>query len=69
MCYKTLIFRLDFCEACAFYHKVSCEEVYQYVAQLTPEGWNSQGSAALRQLMQRVSNVARERERFLLIPM
>jgi hypothetical protein len=42
---------------------------YQYVAQLTPEGWNSQGSAALRQLMQRVSNVARERERFLLIPM
>ncbi len=47
----------------------SCEEVYEYVAQLTPEGWNSQGSAALRQLMQRVSTTARERERFLLIPL
>ena len=46
-----------------------CEEVYEYVAQLTPEGWNSQGSAALRQLMQRVANIARERERFLLIPL
>ncbi len=46
-----------------------CEEVYEYVAQLTPEGWNSQGSAALRQLMQRVSTIARERERFLLIPL
>jgi hypothetical protein len=47
----------------------ACEEVYHYVAQLTPEGWNSQGSAALRQLMQRVSSIARERERFLLMPM
>jgi hypothetical protein len=44
-----------------------CEEVYQYVTQLTPEGWNSQGSASLRQLMQRVSGIASERERFLLI--
>lgn len=46
-----------------------CEEVYQYVVQLTPEGWNSQGGTFLRQLMQRVANIARERERFLLIPM
>ena len=46
-----------------------CEEVYEYVAQLTPESWNSQESEPLRQLMQRVSNIARERERFLLIPL
>ena len=46
-----------------------CEQVYSYVSQLTPEGWNEQGSGPLRQLIQRVTQVARERERFLLIPM
>lgn len=46
-----------------------CEQVYYYMSQLTPEGWNSQGSGPLRQLIQRVAQVARERERFLLIPM
>ena len=45
------------------------EDLYQYVAQLTPEGWNTQGSGPLRQLMQRVATIARERERFLLIPL
>ena len=45
------------------------EQVYNYVTQLTPEGWNSQGSGPLRQLIQRVTQVARERERFLLIPL
>lgn len=47
----------------------SSEDLYQYVLQLTPESWNSQGSGQLRQLMQRVSSIARERERFLLIPL
>lgn len=45
------------------------EQVYNYVTQLTPEGWNNQGSGPLRQLIQRVTQVARERERFLLIPL
>lgn len=47
----------------------SSEDLYRYVAQLTAESWNSQGSAALRQLIQRVSSIARERERFLLLPL
>ncbi len=46
-----------------------CEQVYSYVSQLTPDSWNSQGSGPLRQLLQRVTQVARERERFLLIPL
>jgi hypothetical protein len=46
-----------------------CEQVYAYVSQLTPDGWNSQGSAPLRQLIQRVTQVVRERERFLLMPL
>jgi hypothetical protein len=46
-----------------------CEQVYSYVSQLTPEVWNEQGSGPLRQLIQRVTQVARERERFLLIPL
>ncbi|MBV9230484.1 MAG: hypothetical protein JOZ18_14340 [Chloroflexi bacterium] len=45
------------------------EQIYQYVTQLTPEAWNSQGSTQLRQLIQQVAQVARERERFLLLPM
>lgn len=47
----------------------NCEQVYNYVAQLTPESWNNQGSATLLQLLQQVTQVARERERFLLIPL
>ncbi len=43
------------------------EQIYQYVTLLTPESWNSQGGSALRQMMQQLSQVARERERFLLI--
>ncbi len=46
-----------------------CEQVYAYVSQLTPDGWNSQGGGPLRQLLQRVTQVARERERFLLMPL
>jgi hypothetical protein len=45
------------------------EQVYQYVTQLTPETWNSQGSTQLRQLIRQVTQIARERERFLLLPM
>jgi len=46
-----------------------CEQVYSYMSQLRPEGWHSQGSGPLRQLIQQVTQVARERERFLLIPL
>jgi hypothetical protein len=46
-----------------------CEQVYQYVAQLTPEDWNSSGSGQLRHLLQQVKQVARDRERLLLLPM
>ncbi len=45
------------------------EQVYQYVTQLTPEGWHGQGSGPLRQLIQQVAQIGRERERFLLLPM
>lgn len=47
----------------------SCEDIYQYVAQLTSDSWNSQGSGTLRQMMQRIKQVASDRERFLLIPL
>lgn len=47
----------------------SSEELYQYVAQLTPERWNTESSARLRQIMQRTEQVARDREQFLLIPL
>jgi hypothetical protein len=46
-----------------------CEQVYSYVSQLRPEGWHSQGSGPLRRFIQQVTQVARERERFLLIPL
>ena len=54
----------------------SSEQIYYYVSQLTPEGWNAQeaGTApgsqqgpSLRQLIQQLTQVARERERFLLL--
>ena len=52
------------------------EQIYYYVAQLTPEGWNAQEAGAaqggqqgssLRSLMQQLTQVARDRERFLLL--
>jgi hypothetical protein len=52
------------------------EQIYYYVSQLTPEGWNAQGAGtapgsqqgpSLRQLIQQLTQVARERERFLLL--
>jgi hypothetical protein len=45
------------------------EQIYSYVSQLTPEAWNSQGSAQLRRLLQHVEQIARDRERFLLLPL
>ena len=45
----------------------TCEQVYQYVSQLTPDNWNSQGSGPLRQLLQQVARVGQDRERFLLM--
>src|SRR5205085_5365364 len=41
------------------------EQIYQYVSQLTPEQWNSQGSSTLRQMTQHLTRAAQERERFL----
>ena len=52
------------------------EQIYYYVSQLTPEGWNAQEAGAapgsqqgssLRQLIQQLTQVARDRERFLLL--
>ena len=47
----------------------SSEQVYQYVTQLAPENWNSQASMTLRQMTSQLTQIARERERFLLLPM
>lgn len=43
------------------------EQLYQFVKQLTPETWHSSGPGELRSLIQQVSEVANERERFLLL--
>jgi len=52
------------------------EHIYYYVSQLTPDGWNaqeagpapgSQQGSSLRQLIQQLTQAARERERFLLL--
>ena len=45
------------------------EQIYSYVSQLTPEGWNSEGSRPLRQLIAQLNQIARDRERFLLMPL
>ncbi len=47
----------------------SSEQIYQYVSQLTPELWNSQGSSTLRQMTQQLARLGQERERFLLLPL
>jgi len=43
------------------------EQLYQYMTQLTPDDWNAQGSAPLRQLLLQLTQVARQREQFLLL--
>jgi len=45
------------------------EQIYQYVAQLTSESWNSKESDTLRQMTQQLTHQAQERERFLLLPL
>ncbi len=45
------------------------EQIYEYVSHLTPEAWQAHGSGPLRQLIQQLTQVAKDRERFLLIPM
>lgn len=45
------------------------EQLYQFATQLTPEGWNVYSAGTLRAQIQQVAQVARERERFLLIPL
>ncbi len=47
----------------------SSEQVYHYVSQLTADNWNSQVSTTLRQMIQQITQIARDRERFLLLPM
>ena len=47
----------------------SSEQINQYVSQLTPDNWHTQGSGPLRQLIQPLTQVVRDRERFLLLPM
>ena len=47
----------------------SSEQIYQYVSQLTPDNWNEHGSVPLRQMVQQLTQLARERERLLLLPM
>ncbi len=44
-------------------------QVYWYVSQLTPDNWNNQVIASLRQMTQQLTQVARDRERFFLLPM
>ena len=46
----------------------SSEQIYQYVAQLSPEIWNIEGSTQIRNQIQQVVQIARDRERFLLLP-
>ena len=46
-----------------------CEQVYQYITQLTPDNWNNQVIASLRQMTHQVTQIVRDGERFLLLPM
>jgi len=45
------------------------EQLYDFVAQLSPEGWQVYGASPLRPQIQRLTQTANERERFLLIPL
>ena len=45
------------------------EQLYEFVAQLTPEGWQLHGASPLRAQIQQLSQSASERERFLLLPL
>lgn len=45
------------------------EQLHQFATQLTPEGWNMYSSGTLRSQLQQLTQVANERERFLLLPL
>lgn len=45
------------------------EQLQQFMGQLTPEGWNLYSAGMLRSQLQQLTQVAQERERFLLIPL
>lgn len=45
------------------------EQLYEFARQLTPEGWNMYSAGTLRSQLQQLTQVASERERFLLIPL
>lgn len=45
------------------------EQLHQFMTQLTPEGWNIYSAGTLRSQLQQLTQVANERERFLLIPL
>ena len=45
------------------------EQLHQFTTQLTPEGWNIYSAGTLRSQLQQLTQVANERERFLLIPL
>lgn len=45
------------------------EQLQQFMSQLAPEGWNLYSAGMLRSQLQQLTQVAQERERFLLIPL
>ena len=45
------------------------EQLYQFTTQLIPESWNIYSASTLRSQLQQLTQVAHERERFLLIPL
>jgi hypothetical protein len=47
----------------------ACEQLFQHVEPLTPDRWNSEFSSRLCQALRQISQIAHERERFLLLPL
>lgn len=45
------------------------EQLQQFMAQLQPEGWNMYSAGTLRAQIQQITQIAQEREHFLLIPL
>jgi hypothetical protein len=45
----------------------SSEQIYHYVSQLDADSWNTQGSRPLWQMIRQLTQLAREREQFLLL--
>ena len=45
------------------------EQLHQFATQLIPESWNMYSASTLRSQLQQLTQVANERERFLLLPL